>query len=236
MRTSTPSGVEPEVFRFGEFTFDCGSHMLNRNGREEHLSPKAQQLLRMLLLSRPKAISREQIYDTLWPSAFVSETNMAGIVRELRRALGDDAHSAQYIRTVHGFGYAFAADVARELGAPSPAAAMLLCEGTRHPLYAGENIVGRSHECGVILTGPTVSRRHAIITIDDKTISVEDCGSRNGTYVNHERVTRATIRQQDVLTFGAVPVVISRRIPSTMPLPLKFPEPRRSSSGSIAPA
>lgn len=102
---------ESGIFRFGELTFDCGSHLLLRNGEEQHLSPKARQLLRMLLLKRPRAVSHEEIYDALWPSTFVSETNMTSVVSELRRALGDVTRSAQYIRTVHGFGYAFSGDV-----------------------------------------------------------------------------------------------------------------------------
>lgn len=226
---------EAEVFRFGEFIFDCGSHLLHRNGVEQHLSPKAQQLLRMLLLSRPKAVSREEIYDALWPSTHVCETNMASIVSELRRALGDDARAAHHIRTVHGFGYAFAADVHAE--DPKPAvAAMLHCEGQRHLLYAGKNVIGRSQDCDVILTGATVSRHHAVVTIVGLAIWIEDSGSRNGTYLNDQRITHAQLQPRSAITFGAVPAVISRKISSTMPLPLRFHEPRRHSSGSITPA
>jgi DNA-binding winged helix-turn-helix (wHTH) protein len=236
MRMSSLPGDEPAArFRFGEFTFDCESHLLLRDGEEQHLSPKAQQLLRILLVHRPKAVSREEIYDTLWPSTFVCDTNMATVVSELRRALGDDARSAQYIRTVHGFGYAFAAD-ADANDARSKVLGMLLCEEQRHLLYRGENVIGRSQDCDVILSGPTVSRHHAVITIDGDTISIEDRDSRNGTYVNGDKITRAQTRQRDKLTFGAVPAVISRKVSSTMPLPLNFREPRRQSSGSIAPA
>ena len=234
MRTNTPPAGGSEIFRFGELTFDCGSHLLNRNGKEQHLSPKAQQLLRMLLLNRPKAVSREEIYDALWPSTFVSETNMASIVSELRRALGDDARSAQYIRTVHGFGYAFAGVVSTPRNEPV-VAAMLLCEGERHLLYDGENTIGRSHDCDVVLTSATVSRHHAIITIAGNTITIEDTGSRNGTYVGSQKITRTQIRQQEPIAFGAIIAAISRKISSTMPFPMQIREARRPSSGSITP-
>src|SRR5688500_13859545 len=116
-----PAGEPAATFRFGEFLFDSGSRLLLRSGVERHLSPKARQLLQLLLLARPRALSREDLYDALWPSTFVCETNLASIVNEVRRALGDDARSSHYIRTVHGFGYAFRSEVTST--APMPLAA-----------------------------------------------------------------------------------------------------------------
>ncbi|HEX6100508.1 MAG TPA: FHA domain-containing protein [Thermoanaerobaculia bacterium] len=231
------SSNESSIFRFGELTFDCGSRLLLRNGEEQRLSPKAQQLLRMLILERPRAVSREEIYDALWPSTFVSETNMAGIVSELRHALGDDARSAQYIRTVHGFGYAFAGDVQTGDSEPMPVpVAVLRGEGQRHLLYEGENVIGRSVDCRVVLNEPTVSRRHAAILISGDTIVVEDRGSTNGTYVNGQKIRRWYVRDKDTIRFGTMPMTISRGISSTAPLPLYVAEGRRHSSGSNAPA
>jgi len=100
-----PAGEPAAVFRFGEFTFDCGSHLLMRGGVGRHLSLKARRLLQLLIEARPRALSREELYDALWPSTFVCESNLASIINEVRRALGDDARAASYIRTIHGFGY-----------------------------------------------------------------------------------------------------------------------------------
>jgi len=225
---------EPSIFRFDEFTFDCGSRQLLRGGEEQRLSPKAQQLLRMLILKRPKAVSREEIYDVLWPSTFVSETNMAGIVSELRHALGDDARSGQYIRTVHGFGYAFAGEVQTVASNAVPMAA-LRCEGQRHLLYEGENSVGRSPNCRVVLAEATVSRLHAVVIVSGDSIIVEDRGSTNGTYVNGQKISRFRVRDKDAIRFGVVPVTISRGLSSTAPLPTYVPDPRRHSSGRTAP-
>ena len=178
-----PAGGPVTAFRFGEFTFDCGSRLLTRGGVPQHLSPKAQQLLQVLLLARPRALSREELYDALWPSTFVCETNLAGVVGEVRRALGDDARAAHYVRTVHGFGYAFSGDVASAV-AVNEVVAMLQCERQSHPLRAGENLVGRAHDCRVVLTAPTVSRHHALITIDAEGCTIRDLDSKNGTYVD----------------------------------------------------
>ena len=204
---------EPEpTFRFGELTFDCGSRLLMRGGEPQHLSPKAQQLLQVLLLARPRALSREELYDALWPSTFVCETNLAGVVGELRRALGDDARSSRYIRTVHGFGYAFSGEVASESDATA-VAAMLLCEHQSHPLYEGENSVGRSHDCRVVLHAPSVSRHHALITIHDGAFSIRDLGSKNGTYVDGRLIGRTPVmvKPHARIGFGALAASISFR-------------------------
>lgn len=233
MRMSSLSDDESAaLFRFGEFTLDCGSHLLLRNSEEQHLSPKAQQLLRMLILKRPRAVSREEIYDALWPSTFVSETNMASIVSELRRTLGDDARSAQYIRTVHGFGYAFAGDVVTVSPEMIPVA-FVRCEGQRHLLYEGENLVGRSPDCRVVLNEPTVSRCHAAILISGDTIVVEDRGSRNGTHINGKRISRARVRREDTVSFGIIKATITQGISSTAPLPTYIAGSRRHSGGEM---
>src|SRR5947209_4208816 len=75
----------------------------------------------------------------------------------------------------------------------------------KHPLQ-GENVmVGRDRTCGVVLSHPAVSRRHAKITLSGTTCLLEDLKSANGTYVNNTRVERATIKPGDVVRFGADP-------------------------------
>jgi hypothetical protein len=187
----------------------------------------------MLVVNRPRVVSREEIYDALWPATFVCETNMASVVAELRRALGDRA--TQYVRTVYGVGYAFTGDV-ETVGSERISTVLLLCEGQRLPLYEGTSSVGRSHECDVVLTGATVSRCHAFILISGSTILLEDRGSRNGTYVDGQRITRTRVRHQAEIVFGAVPAAISRKVPSTMPLPLRIADLRRQSGDSFSTA
>jgi DNA-binding winged helix-turn-helix (wHTH) protein len=207
-----PAGDPVITFRFGELTFDCGSRLLTRRGVQQHLSPKAQRLLQILLLARPRALSREELYDTLWPSTFVCETNLAGVVGEIRRALGDDARAPHYIRTVHGFGYAFSGE-AVPAPAMSEVAATLQCEQQSHPLVQGENSIGRSHDCRVVLTAPTVSRHHAVITIHDGAFSIQDLDSKNGTFLDGQLVGRQPVRvkQHVQIGFGALIASISFR-------------------------
>lgn len=165
-------------------------------------------------------LSREELYDTLWPSTFVCETNLAGVIGEVRRALGDNARSPHYIRTVHGFGYAFSGEAVPAPGV-SEVAATLQCEQQSHPLAEGENSVGRAHDCRVVLTAPTVSRHHAVITIHDGAFSIRDLDSKNGTFLDGHLVSGQPVRvpQHAQIGFGALIASISvRKMMSTTSL------------------
>ena len=98
-------------FQFGDCTIDLDTRELSRAGGPVHVEPKAFQLLELLLASRPKALSKDELQDQLWPKTFVSERSLARLVEVLRDCLGDSAKESRYIRTVHGFGYAFSGEV-----------------------------------------------------------------------------------------------------------------------------
>lgn len=221
---SRAAGRAAATFRFGEYTFDAASRQLLRDGVERHLSPKALHLLHLLLLARPRVLSREELYDALWPSTFVCETNLACIVSEVRRSLGDEARTSQYIRTVHGVGYAFCGEVGSWV-ASGFEAAVLLCEGLSHHLYEGENPVGRAPEGRIVINDPTVSRYHALITINDGSFSIADLDSKNGTSVDGQRIGRSPVRVQPraQIKFGAVAAsIMPRKILSTRPMQLSM--------------
>jgi DNA-binding winged helix-turn-helix (wHTH) protein len=91
---------------------DPESRRLFRDEHGVHLTPKAFALLRTLIDSRPKAVSKQELLERIWPDAFVSDVSLARLITEIRIAVGDDARRPRWIRTVHGFGYAFSGDVA----------------------------------------------------------------------------------------------------------------------------
>jgi non-specific serine/threonine protein kinase len=102
---------------FGEFVLDLDARQLVRAGAPVPLSPKALQLLGILVESHARALSKTELQDHLWPGTFVVEKNLTNLVSEVREALGDDPTNPRFIRTVHRFGYAFreaAASEARE--------------------------------------------------------------------------------------------------------------------------
>ena len=92
---------------FGDFTLDLEARELLRAGAPVSLSPKAFQLLGILVESCPRALAKSELQDRLWPGTFVVEKNLTNLVGEIREALSDDAAHPRYIRTVHRFGYAF---------------------------------------------------------------------------------------------------------------------------------
>src|SRR5262245_12064572 len=104
--------------QFGDFTFRGDTRQLLRADVEVHLSPKAFEMLRMLLETRPNAVSKTQLTQQLWPETFVSDANLPVLMAEIRAALGDHPRRAQFIRTVQRYGYAFCA-ATNDVG-PSP--------------------------------------------------------------------------------------------------------------------
>ena len=95
------------TFRFNAFVLDEDSRQLLRGGREVHLSPKAFDLLARLIRARPRALSKAELHDHLWPDTFVTDASLGMLVTEIRSALGDKVRRSRYVRTLHRFGYAF---------------------------------------------------------------------------------------------------------------------------------
>lgn len=177
-----------------------------RSGRPVHVSPKAFRLLEVLLERRPKAISRQQLHRLLWPDSFVADATLNSLVAEVRTAIGDEARSARFIRTVPVFGYAFSGEATSEVAADprSGPTCRLLWAGRRCDLAPGENVLGRGPEAALSLEDDRVSRRHAMLRVEaDGSATLEDLGSKNGTYLRGQLLTgRARIEDGDELALG----------------------------------
>jgi DNA-binding winged helix-turn-helix (wHTH) protein len=76
-----------------------------------HLSPKAFALLQVLVEMRPQALAKADLLERVWSGVFVSEASLARVINEVRAGVDDDATDARIVRTIHGYGYAFVADV-----------------------------------------------------------------------------------------------------------------------------
>ena len=204
------------VYHFGDFTFDVGSRQLLHKGALRHLTPKAQQLLQVLLQARPRAVSRNDLFDQLWPSTFVVATNLPSIVNELRRALDDDPKEPRFIRTVHTFGYSFIAGVT-EAPARAEIVATFFCEGRSFPLIAGQFVIGRGANADIQLTHETVSRRHARLIVGSHDVRIEDLDSSNGTFVDGQRIdaSESVTRDSAIRIARVVASVTPAHAPST---------------------
>ncbi len=194
---------------FGDVVVDTRTRELTRAGQSVPLSPKAFELLLLLIESRPQAVSKQALQDRLWPDTFVVEKNLANLVAEIRRALGDSPSSPRFIRTVQRFGYALRD--APPAAAPEPGTIRLTWRGGEASFGEGDYIVGRTPQAAVCLEDESVSRRHALITVTGTSATIEDLGSKNGTRLGSRRITTAApIDDGDRLRVGAIVLTVHR--------------------------
>jgi DNA-binding winged helix-turn-helix (wHTH) protein len=209
---------------FGDYRLDSEGRRLLRRGEYVHLSRKAYDLLEFLLVSRPRALSKGELQEHLWPKSFVVEANLSNLVAELRAALRDDPRRPQFIRTVHGFGYAFS-DIAVRLEPadnPPPPASDWMCwlvRGERCvPLGDGEHLIGRDATSIVAIDSRTVSRRHALLRVKGERAVLTDLGSRNGTCVRGTRIGSPTpLANGDEIRIGAVVLAFRAAASGSLP-------------------
>lgn len=200
--------VPAVTYAFGAIRVDADARVISRTSGPVHLTRKGFDLLLLLLENRPNAVSKEQIYARVWPDTFVAESSLQFLIHEIRQAIDDPGARQSWIRTIHGIGYSFCGEVlvsslaavASDLEHP---AAWLVGGSIRVPLRAGENIVGRDTGELREFEAPTISRRHARIVIGES-ITLEDLGSKNGTWLNDERLTAPhVLADGDVVKLGS---------------------------------
>lgn len=198
--------------RFGLFELDSDQRQLRRDGGEVHLTPKAFDLLELLIGEAPRVVRKEELHERLWPGTFVADATLVGLVKDLRRALDDRDPTSPLIRTAHGVGYAFAGAIER--GAASTAAPIsrwFVVGGQRVSIEDGEHVIGRDPAAAIHLDSSGVSRHHARLVVSGPRVALEDLGSKNGTRVNDAAVNaRVLLQDGDRVQLG--PAVIVFRI------------------------
>ncbi len=192
---------------FGEYRLDLGARQLFRGPVEVRLSPKAFDLLRLLVEKRPQAVSKMEALEHVWPGTFVTDANLASLIAELRRALDDQSRPSRFVRTVHAFGYAFCGTVDGETVATTTdsGTCWVVWRGREIPLQVGENIIGRDADVAVRADLPSVSRRHARIVVSPEGTTLEDLGSKNGTLLRNVPVAGVVyLADLDEIQVGSV--------------------------------
>jgi DNA-binding winged helix-turn-helix (wHTH) protein len=189
--------------RFSDCRLDTDARRVWRGTREIHLSPKAFELLKALVENRHRALSKAEAVALVWPGVFVSDASLARVVCEIREGIGDRGREGRIVRTVHGYGYAFAADLegikeetlvpARSV--PGGSVCWLIRGNRTFPLADGEHVAGREPDMSVWLDSPKVSRRHARLVVNGANATIEDLGSKNGTFVGDLRISAPTALQ-----------------------------------------
>lgn len=198
---------------FGNCVFDPDTRELIRDGSPVSLPPKVFRLLELLILDRPKAVSKSALHERIWPDTFVSDANLANLVADLREALGDDAKNPRVVRTVQRFGYAFQAEARPDSGAPERARSVFrLIWGDREiSLAEGENVLGRDRGVVAWIDVYSVSRHHAKIVVSGDDAVIDDLGSKNGTFVQGQAVRGGRpLRDGDEIRIGTAVMTLRR--------------------------
>ena len=111
------------IFNLGGVELNTEQFSVTRDGQPISVEPKVFDLLVFLIRHRDRLITRDQLFDELWPDRVVSENVLSNEIKLARAVLGDDGNQQKYIRTVRGRGYQFVGEVQEIDSTISPAAA-----------------------------------------------------------------------------------------------------------------
>jgi DNA-binding winged helix-turn-helix (wHTH) protein len=204
------------LIKFATTTVDVDARAVSHGGETVHLTPKAFDVLVLLAMARPRAVPKAEILDRVWPGTFVTDASLARTVHEIRDAIGDSGGSV--IRTVHGHGYAFAAEAVEEHQALRPMApqaipprAWLYLGTQSFPLHDGVVVIGRDPAATISVPHPQMSWQHVRLMVSADRVRIEDLGSKNGTYVRGQRLTAPThLTDGDDVLMGTTRLVFVR--------------------------
>ncbi len=99
------------IYRFGQFELDMARVELRADGEPCPLEPQVFALLALLVENRERLVSRDEIFEKVWDGRVVTDSALASRIKSARKALGDDGKAQRFIRTIHGQGFRFVADV-----------------------------------------------------------------------------------------------------------------------------
>ena len=102
-----------QVYEFGPFHLDALKRRLSRDGEPVRLTPKAFDLLLILIEDAGRTIEKDELLEKIWPGITVEENNLNQNITALRKSLGDSRKESQYIATIPGMGYRFVAEVTK---------------------------------------------------------------------------------------------------------------------------
>lgn len=108
------------LFTFGEYELDIDRFELRRAGTPCAIEPQVFDVLRYLVSHRDRVVSKNELLDSIWGDRFVSESALTSRIKAARRVLGDSGKSQEVIRTTHGRGYRFVAEVIEQADSAEP--------------------------------------------------------------------------------------------------------------------
>lgn len=107
-------------YAFAEFVLDADRAELQRNGSAVRVEPQVFDLLKLLVSSRGRMVSRDEVFEAIWGKQIVSDAALSSRIKDARKALGDDGTAQKYIRTIHRRGLLFVGEVETTEANPVP--------------------------------------------------------------------------------------------------------------------
>jgi DNA-binding winged helix-turn-helix (wHTH) protein len=134
------------IYRFDSYRFDTDTQELHEGAEPVHVEPQVLAVLQYLVENRNRVVSKIELLDEVWGDRFVSESALTSRIKSARRVCGDSGRSQHVIRTVHGRGYRFVADViATDASVQEPSVSTLPADGSAAAVSAN-GLVGRTAE------------------------------------------------------------------------------------------
>jgi predicted ATPase/DNA-binding winged helix-turn-helix (wHTH) protein len=205
-----------EVIEFANFRLVPSTRMLTRNGASVHLGDRALDILMALIERRGQVVSKKELFEIVWPKAFVEESNLRVNIAALRKALGDGQLGSRFITNIPGRGYTFVGEVRRsgagqaEVGSSSAAVA----DGRSNLPARLVRIVGRD-EIVARIAGDLPERRFVTVTgaggIGKTAVALAVAEKIANTY-------RDGIRVLDLATLAS-PTLVAAHLASVLRLP-----------------
>jgi DNA-binding winged helix-turn-helix (wHTH) protein/TolB-like protein/tetratricopeptide (TPR) repeat protein len=195
--------ADKRIYEFDSFVLDEREKVLLRDGERVPLTPKALEMLIVLVSNAGLVLEKEELMEIVWPDTFVEEANLAVNISMLRKALGEMPGGGQYIGTLPRRGYRFAAEV-REWTVPDDVSRKLV---TRHQQIAeADPILDSSHQkVSNLPTHPSTSHWLTSKARAVALISIVVLAAAASTYLvfkgRSERRAQAQIRRLAVLPF-----------------------------------
>ena len=203
------------TYRFGPFLLLPDARRFERDGSPITLTPKAFDLLVALVRHHERALAKDEILSLVWPGSIVEEANLAQQVLLLRRALGD---YCDHVATIPRFGYRFTAEIVEETsGSPAFASSShcLVWDGREYPIREGITVIGRGDDADLRIPLPSLSRHHARILVRGLEATLEDLGSRHGSWRGTLAVKEPTLLASgDEIRLGTAKLVYCMVMPN----------------------
>ncbi|MEO8215455.1 MAG: FHA domain-containing protein [Acidobacteriota bacterium] len=194
------------TLQFAGYTIDLERGVLLRGDAVVPLSPRALDVLEMILTNHPAPVARDDVRRQLWAGTPVLDSSINMLIDELRSTLEtgnsglDLVSTGEYLRVMER-------PVRLHVAPGDDGGPALIWAKHRLPLPPGASTLGRDSDADIVIEAPTVSREHARVVIDDSgQITIQDLDSKNGTFIGGQRLdeTATPLTDGDLVRLGDV--------------------------------